>query len=200
MRKQILITAIGIAGLSQVSAVNAQSLVQSGSYGADNYEVYSDAGVTWSAAEAFAASKGGYLATVTSAGEDNFLAQLDPSGEYWLGGFQNPITTTDPTLGWTWLHGDGTFPGANGGSVFTSWAPGEPNDDEGPGSEQYLAIGLEGAGNWNDEGDLDEISGFVVEYSPKTYSAVPDNGSLLIPLGMAFVGLAVVQRRTAKTV
>ena len=118
-----------------------------------------------------------------------------------LGGYQdpkNPLSATIATAGWTWVNGQGTFPGVNGATGFTQsfsdWAPGEPNDYYGPGSEQYMAIGLEGQNLWNDEGALGNISGYVVEFS-----CVPDNNSLLIPMGLTLVGLAVAHRRFAKT-
>jgi len=191
---RVLVAAISVAALS--NHLNAQVEVASGSVGGNSYEVFADRDISWTAAEANAVGLGGYLATVTSAGQDSYLAGLDPSGEYWLGGYQSS-TEMVATNGWNWVHGKGTFPGVNGASGFTQsfsdWAPGEPNDYYGPGSEQYLAIGLEGAALWNDEGALGNISGYVVEFS-----SVPDNNGLFIPMGLTFAALALAQRRFAK--
>ena len=46
---------------------------------------------------------------------------------------------------------------------YTNWATGEPNDAYGPGSEQHL-LGWDGGWTWNDEGNLNSVTGYVVEY------------------------------------
>lgn len=199
MRVRIIASALAAAALSTQS--HAQTLVASGHYGGDKFEVFTDSGVSWTTAEANAIGLGGYLATDLNAGENNYIASIDPSGEFWLGGYQDPknsLSATVATAGWTWVNGQGTFPGVNGANGFTQsfsdWAPGEPNDDYGAGSEQYMAIGLEGKNLWNDEGALGNISGYVVEFS-----CVPDNNSLLVPMGLTLAGLALAHRRFAKT-
>jgi len=192
-------TIAAAAVLAAVSTnLQAQTLVNSGTYGGNSYQVYDDPKIDWADAETFATSHGGFLAVVLNSAQNNYIAGLDPRGEYWLGGYQTP-GELNKTNSWNWVHGGGTFPGVNGATGFTQsfsdWAPGEPNDDYGPGSEQWLAIGLEGAALWNDEGNLNNMTGFVVEYS-----RVPDSGSLIASFGLTFLGLAAAHRRfTAKT-
>ena len=70
--------------------------------------------------------------------------------------------------GWTWVNGEGTFPGQDGQPIYSQWSDtGEPNDSFGPGSEQYLGVGF--WGHWNDESYLSNVSGYVVEFQ-----SVPD--------------------------
>jgi hypothetical protein len=73
---------------------------------------------------------GGYLVTVTSAAENNFLFNLWPSG--WIG------LTDEVTEGvWRWVTGE-TY-------SYSSWNPGEPNN---AGNEDYVQF--VGGGRWND--------------------------------------------------
>ncbi|MGO8679235.1 MAG: lectin-like protein [Limisphaerales bacterium] len=144
------------------------------------YQVVGDQGVDWATANALADAStfdglGGHLATITSAGENSFVTGLLPSGgnEYWLGGYQVPPDQPIATAGWTWVNGEGTFPGVNGAfgyaNAYSNWNAGEPNDNFGLASEQFMAIWAStGGGNvrgtWNDDGDLGDITGYVVEY------------------------------------
>jgi hypothetical protein len=107
----------------------------------------------------------GYLATVTSAQEnqfliDNFGEQIGTSGYgFWLGGYQDP-GVEPPDYGWQWVTGE---PWSH-----TNWSPGEPNDVDGPASEQHLdVLGNDfGVGVWNDEEYLPNIRGYIVECEP----------------------------------
>jgi hypothetical protein len=150
--------------------------------GGHYYDVISAGGIDWPSADAAANALSylglpGHLVTITSPVEDAFVDGLRAGlgfGEVWAGGFQSPITETTPTAGWTLVNGEGAFPGVTSASPYASWAGGEPNDNYGPASEQYLGIGLFGlGGGWNDEGNLDLIGGYAVEYEEKS---VPDQG------------------------
>lgn len=125
------------------------------------YVAVLDPAVSWEDARAKAQSLGsGWdLATVTSDAEREFIsANLDDlvGGAFieqlWLGGYQNPPDTPEPDANWTWVTGE-TW-------NYSYWWDSEPGDAYGPGSEQHLAT----SGNhWNDEGELDYISGFLAE-------------------------------------
>jgi len=181
------------------------------------YEVVPDAGVTWLKAEQLALGLHfdglqGHLATITSADEDGFVgtavSEAAPS-EYWLGGYQNPVTETDPTKGWTWVNGEGTFPGINGATGsdngYSNWNSGEPNDYYGSASEQYLGINLGTIGGFNDEGALSLIGGYVVEFDPNTLPGgglapgyVPDAASTSVMLMGSLGLLGAASRRFRK--
>lgn len=93
----------------------AYSDVQNSIYNDHRYEVV-DEGMTWSAAKAYAEERGGYLATITSAGEQAFIERLLQGGkrnQYWLGARRNGIS-------FKWVTGE-SFD-------YTNWNTGEPNN------------------------------------------------------------------------
>ena len=190
-------------------SVSSQAIVFDPSNG-HYYDVIFAPNISWMSAEQQALTYTyngleGHLATITSAAEDTYVGNAVSaagSGEFWLGGYQNPITETIPTAGWTWVNGEGTFPGVNGATGFdnnySNWNPGEPNDAYGPASEQYLGINLGTLGGFNDEGNLGLINGYVIEYDPNTIptgglvgSSAPDSActAALMTGALGFLGL-----------
>jgi len=128
-------------------------------------------GVTWETARASAITRGGYLATLTSQAENDFVFQAvanDPNlwfgGSYgpWLGGSQ-PVGTPNPAANWSWVTGEVWS--------YTNWGVGEPNDGFGALDEHYLHFDnfaddpIPGS-QWNDYRDdnVSPIISFVVEY------------------------------------
>lgn len=172
---------LALGALTQTSAAPTQWAVN-GHW----YEVIATPGIAWSDADTAAglstyAGLSGYLATITSADEDAFvLGLIAQSGQYYAGGFQDAGETV-ANAGWKWVTGEAWG--------YANWAPGEPNDAYGPGSEQWLGIGWQGW-SWNDEAALGNIAGYVVEYG-----AVPDPASSLMLLGIAISGLGLIARR-----
>ena len=84
----------------------------------------------WTDARQACANMGGYLVTVTSAAENNFIFNLWPSG--WIG-----LTDEVVEGQWRWVTGEPYS--------YSSWNPGEPNN---AGNEDYVQF--VGAGRWND--------------------------------------------------
>ncbi len=130
--------------------------------------VAAPAGVNWADAQAWALAHGGYLATITSAAENDFVFQLitdlrfwgrDPWGNLqgpWLGGFQ-PEGSPEPDGGWQWLNHDGAF-------AYTNWMPPDQPDNKTP-DENRVEFFTHTA-YWNDApGEWTYPHGFVVEYS-----------------------------------
>ncbi len=119
------------------------------------YTVVSRA-MTWSDANAYCASQGGTLACITSQAEyDKVLAVAEQSGLHvlWLGGQRSGSS-------FSWVSGEPFS--------FSSWGPGEPNNDGG--SENYLALyNVNGVWGWYDApNDLSttypaHTMGFVME-------------------------------------
>ena len=83
------------------------------------YDLVLDNSSSWDQADAIAASRGGYLATITSSGEQSFIesmlsASACPSGGYWIG----LRWITPNVFGW-----------ANGEALsYTHWGSDEPNN------------------------------------------------------------------------
>jgi len=194
-----------LAGL-MVSLAAVSAWATPVSYGGHYYDVISAPHITWDDARVAALSSyylgfEGHLVTITSAAEDAAVGSLIANaglGEAWAGGYQNPITETTATAGWTWVNNEGTFPGVNGTSPYANWNSGEPNDAYGPGSEQYLGLNLGSTGGFNDEGNLNYITGYVIEYDPNTVYDVPDTASTGVLLTGAFGTLGLVSRRLRK--
>jgi hypothetical protein len=108
-------------------------------YNPDNehwYQRFDNPTMTWQDAKAFCESLGGYLATITSEAEDNFvyenLAADSPNVHPWLGGYQ--INKSDEPCGnWAWVTGE-TW-SYNNFLAYCEWY-GEPNNCAG--IEDYL--------------------------------------------------------------
>jgi hypothetical protein len=141
------------------------------------YQVVMESGLLWEEARARAADSTfngvhGYLATITSADEDQFIENLRQQaapggyGSLWVGGSQvgsQPGDGLAPADGWYWVNGEGPIP-AQPGAGYSNWQTGEPNDYSGPGSEMYLSVGHFNHFGWNDEPNDRHIMGYVVEY------------------------------------
>ncbi|HEY2328318.1 MAG TPA: hypothetical protein VGI63_00715 [Verrucomicrobiae bacterium] len=127
-------------------------------------------GLTWTQAYQLARNQGGYLATITSSAENDFVFGLINSPDFFsggprqggsgplIGGFQ-PDGSQEPDGGWTWVTGE-TW-------GFTSWASGEPNNYYSTGENrlQYYS-GVQGvpAPTWNDLYSEDNASsGYIIE-------------------------------------
>jgi hypothetical protein len=140
--------------------------------------------IAWTSAERAATLAGGYLATITSQQENEFVFGLigaDPAcwrtlGDVlymgpWLGGYQ-PEGAPEPAGGWLWVTGE-PF-------EYTAWLSVEPS---GPIEDRLHYMGREGAPDaaWNDRPNYDAWGpvAYVVEYDPVTFeaedaNAVPD--------------------------
>jgi len=125
------------------------------------YEVITE-GINWDDAKTAAESrifKGlkGYLATITSQDESDFIAGFLPFGaSYWIGGFQPP-GSPEPDGNWQWITGE-SFD-------YTNWDAEEPNETGYKGENEDR---LEFHGEWNDLRGSHILPGYVVEYEPST--------------------------------
>ena len=144
------------------------------------YEFVPASRITWSNAKIAAEQRTyngmhGYLATITSSGEQDFAASLI-QGYGWLGGTcdfnyildedGNKIynNINESLWNWYWVTGPeaGTKFWDNTGTldVYSNWGSGEPNNS---GGEYYLH--MYGNNLWNDFANSNgSIAGYVVEY------------------------------------
>ncbi|MBK7141929.1 MAG: PD40 domain-containing protein [bacterium] len=106
--------------------------------------------ISWTACRDSARARGGYLASISESGENQFITSIIPT-EY----TSKAIGGCEVSEGnWAWDSGE-PF-------VYTNWAPGEPSNSWG-GTEAYMYYGVNFPGQWHD-GTLFGADAFVVEY------------------------------------
>ena len=161
------------------------------SFGGHYYEYVSSGAITWTAAKAAAEARTffgqtGYLATISSAEENDFLTQK-LGADAWIGASD---ATTEGA--WYWVAGpeaNTQFSSGAGvsveavGGLYNNWNAGEPNN---AGAEDYAEIYCSGAnpGKWNDLANAGEVTGYLTEYT----SAVGASDSKTISLVEASSG------------
>ena len=159
--------------------------------------------ISWNSANAEAQAAGGYLATITSAAENNFIFNLINNSTFWtqtqnghgpwIGGYQQP-GSTEPAGGFTWVL-------QTGASVpepfaYTNWETGEPNNltttISGVTYNQdrvaFFHLGTGRAATWSDEYNLTGSGlnqwtiSYVIEFNPVppalTAPTIQPNGAL----------------------
>lgn len=163
----------------------AEDWAQWGGNGHYYKPVTAPGGISWDDAQADAVSQGGYLATIASEAENEFVFSLIEDPEYWnfdsyvcgpwIGGFQPP-GTPEPAEGWEWVSGE-PF-------TYTNWYPDQPDDG---GGEDYLHFwGNPPSSAWNDlNQSAIPVVGYVIE-------SVPEPATLML---LAVGGLLVTERR-----
>ena len=133
------------------------------------YAVVSAAGtITWEDANAAATTAGGYLATITSQAENDFVFNLVNNPKWWhgssgpwLGGYQYPATQQS-NANWRWVTGEAW--------TYTNWQAGQPNDSGGK-AEDKLQFGFAPSVSvWNDIMSVDPTPAyrpiaFVLEWA-----------------------------------
>ena len=154
------------------------------------------AGLNWNTANTLAQAQGGYLASITSAAENNFVFSLINHAPFFnsfngagpaIGGYQTDALA-EPAGHWAWTSGEAWS--------YTNWGSSLPNNIP-PGPDKliyYSGIGSTPAPTWDDLPGTDGgalglgIGGYVVE-------VVPEPSSLAI-VGCA--SLLFARRFTAK--
>jgi hypothetical protein len=153
---------------------------------------------TWNVARTAAQGLGdGWdLATITSAGEKDFIAAFIDASlvtrsriQYWIGGYQqvgydtpNPGDGTN-AMGWAWVTGEAWEP-------YHPWLSGQPDDYAE--DQKYLAFDSD-TGTWGFD-DNTSYEGIMKGYIAEKAVPVPDSSVFLL-LGPSLVGLGAVGRR-----
>jgi hypothetical protein len=130
----------------------------------------------------------GHLATITSEAEDRFVEALRRcalgrgtnkllKNAVWVGGEQVAPFGPLPGDGWQWVNGEGPIstPDARLPS-YSNWLKNpdgtrkEPNNTGG--NERHLTVGHTNLFGWNDEGNLGNVGGYIVEYDTSSTISV----------------------------
>lgn len=180
------VLAAGLAASLASQSAPVQWTVASGGNGHWYDIVYqlSGAGMTWDQAFADAPTRShlgqaGYMATVTSAGEQAFIVSHF-TAEAWLGGNDRAVEGS-----FVWQGG----PEAGQAFSYTNWGAGEPNNC--CNGEDDVVINYGGPGLWNDIG-LPSFPDYLQPYLIE-FDAAP--GTVPLPgvpalLGIGLLGLA----------
>jgi Lectin C-type domain len=189
-RNLLTVTAVTLA--AGVLAAPAGAVPAKWSGNGHFYDVISG-NYTWSEAKADAEHRNGHLATITSAGENQFISSTF-GGQLpgrWLGGYQ-PSGSTEPAGGWTWVTGE-TW-------SYTHWNAGEPNNSGGTEDSLEMVNATDSDGYmWNDLTGADILSGYVIEWDDHTWAvpAIGRLGAALLVALLALAGLIVLKLRSA---
>lgn len=133
--------------------------------------------MNWDSAKIAAESAGGYLVTITSSGENDFVYSLVSGNDAywgpdiygnnagpWYGGYQ-PSGSLEPFDSWTWVNGE-TW-------SYSYWYPGQPDNY---GEEDALHIfgwGTSKAKYWNDGDKSQLLYSYVIEFDNSTCTNPP---------------------------
>ena len=127
----------------------------------------------------------GYLVTITSMDEQNFIHANVPVSNIWFalsdaaleGRWRIDAGPENGTLVWTTssnVNNSTTNSYSSAGTTssgqFTAWASGEPNNADGSTGEDHAVTKWGGANSWNDlrDGNTGSIGGYVVEFGTWT--------------------------------
>lgn len=110
----------------------------------------------------------GYLATVTSEAENNYISARLTGGEAWIGASDSASEgdwkwVSGPETGTSFYSGLGGQGGAAVGSEYNNWNQNEPNDQAGEDCGEMYAGNFNG--KWNDLHCTDSLLGsYIIEY------------------------------------
>ena len=167
------------SGILSINPFATQWSVANGGNGHYYQAMLAPGGISWDQASANATNAGGYLATITSSDENNFVFGLiSNTADYWvpdggggdgvwIGGVRlGPLNAPANATNWIWVTGEPFN--------YQNWSYGQPNNVNGYQDhiQFYSPAGL-ADNKWNDAADvLDKayVPGYVIEYETNPYA------------------------------
>jgi len=162
-----------------------QWLITTGGNGHFYEAVLVSAGIDWESAQGACVARGGYLATITSGAENEFVfdlvsGNLDfwipvPHSRWpqvniiyyegpWLGGYR----TNDAV--WHWVTGE-PF-------IYSNWASGDPTSY--PFNDQLQFFGINTiSSKWDNQSHGDRANGYIIEYTTEP-AVIPAPGAFVL--------------------
>ena len=175
----LAVTAVGaaavVAGVAPRAALADGSAIENSGNG--HWYRYVETGGDWNSCKDSATLAGGYLATITSVEERDWIVQsLGIAGKpaAWIGGTDAASEGT-----WTWADDESW--------TYADWAEGEPSDTSG--AENWVAMGPNG--RWSDESAAQIMAGYIVEWDTQPPEEPP------VPAPAAPTGLVAVYSQGA---
>lgn len=158
----------------------------------------------WETANTAAVAQGGYLVSLTSAAENDFVSSLVQNPAYWstleaggnvfglgpwLGGLQ-PAGSSEPDGGWLWSSGEGLL-----ANTYTHWDVSQPDEFLAQDqnrlsfySRDWNTFGVQKT--WDDANGLGQRT-YIIEYSA---SPVPEPEEYAAFAGIALVAFGIFRR------
>ncbi|PSB01977.1 lectin-like protein [Merismopedia glauca] len=164
-------------------AVMGAGVVQAATFNFNSHKYFlTDSFGSWTKAQTQAEKFGGYLVTISSQAEQNFLIESFGGSELLWIGFSDRLIEGE----FTWINGEAVS--------YTNWAVGEPNNELVFGGEDYAAMNWRKPGEWNDLPDdvwKRQLRGII----EVPLAHVPEPSTVLGTMALGVLGISYWRKR-----
>lgn len=164
-------------------AVASADVVQAATFNFNSHKYFlTDSFGSWTKAQTQAEKFGGYLVTISSQAEQNFLVEAFGGTELLWIGFTDRLVEGE----FQWINGEAV--------TYTNWAVGEPNNELVFGGEDYAAMNWWEPGLWNDLPDdvwKRQLRGII----EVPIAHAPEPSSVFGTIALGFLGVSYWRKR-----